>query len=96
MKSSPKLINSLFLLVMLGLALLLWAQDSNTGGRASRWRDYQMVAHTTKAVDYKQGSNSKVDLRGTSLMPDANGEAEVKATAAFGNRGQDRSFAARE
>jgi len=39
---------------------------------------YQPVAHTTKAVDYKQGSSSKVELRGTSVMPDVKGEAEIK------------------
>jgi len=38
----------------------------------------KLIAHTTKAVDYKQGSESHVDMKGTSMMPDATGEAEVK------------------
>ncbi len=54
------------------LTLPLLAQNSDDA------HDYKMVAHTTKAVDYKQGSTSKVELRGTALMPDANGEAEIK------------------
>ena len=39
---------------------------------------YEPVAHMTKAVDYKQGSSSKIELRGTSLMPEVKGEAEIK------------------
>ncbi len=77
MKSSRKLEHSLSVLWLLALPLLLFGQNSTI--KESRWHDYQMVAHTTKAVDYKQGSTSKVDLRGTSLMPEANGEAEIKA-----------------
>src|SRR5215813_14629485 len=46
--------------------------------RDHRWHSYDPVAHSTTAVDYKQGSTSKVELRGTSLMPDLKGEAEVK------------------
>src|SRR5205085_12305074 len=38
----------------------------------------QLVPHTTKAVDYKQGSSSKLELKGTSLMPEVSGDAEVK------------------
>jgi outer membrane protein OmpA-like peptidoglycan-associated protein len=47
-------------------------------GYDRRSHAYQPVAHMTTAVDYKQGSSSKVELRGTSLMPDLKGEAEVK------------------
>ena len=46
--------------------------------RDRHWHSYDPVAHSTTAVDYKQGSSSKVELRGTSLMPDLKGEAEVK------------------
>jgi hypothetical protein len=45
---------------------------------ALSWQHRDLVAHATKAVDYKQGSTSKIDLRGTSLMPEATGQAEVK------------------
>jgi outer membrane protein OmpA-like peptidoglycan-associated protein len=48
----------------------------NTNER--HWHSYPPVAHSTPSVDYKQGSASKVELRGTSLMPDLKGEAEVK------------------
>src|SRR6185369_11238653 len=76
MKSSRNLAHSLSVFWLLALPLLLWGEDTTV--KESHWHDYQMVAHTTKAVDYKQGSTSKVDLRGTSLMPDATGEAEIK------------------
>lgn len=69
-----------FFLSALLLALPLFAQSSNSADAEKDWsaQNYQMVAHTTRAVDYKQGSTSKVELRGTTLMPDASGEAEVK------------------
>src|SRR5437763_13250775 len=38
----------------------------------------KLIAHTTKAIDYRQGSESHVDMKGTSIMADATGEAEVK------------------
>ena len=40
----------------------------------------RVVSHTIQAVDYRQGNGStKVDFRGTSLMPNASGEAKVKS-----------------
>ena len=66
-------------IVCLATSLALSApilNGQNTNGR--HWHSYQPVAHSTASVDYKQGSTSKVELRGTSLMPDLKGEAEVK------------------
>ena len=59
--------------------LSLSAQQTSTEREHKRpsYR-YEPVAHTTKAVDYKQGSSSKIELRGTSLMPEVKGEAEIK------------------
>lgn len=39
-----------------------------------------VVSRTTKAVDYRhRGGSTKVDLRGTELMPQASGEAKVES-----------------
>src|SRR5205807_9038074 len=39
-----------------------------------------VVTRTTKAVDYRRrGGSTKVDLRGTELMPQAAGEARVES-----------------
>src|SRR5258708_26498455 len=39
-----------------------------------------VVSRSTKAVDYRhRGGSTKVDLRGTDLMPGANGEARVES-----------------
>jgi outer membrane protein OmpA-like peptidoglycan-associated protein len=41
-----------------------------------------VVSRTTKAVDYRhRGGSTKVDLRGTELMPQATGEAKVESKA---------------
>ncbi|PYY00296.1 MAG: hypothetical protein DMG63_06475, partial [Acidobacteria bacterium] len=37
------------------------------------------VAHQMKAINYRNASSSKVDMQGTSLMPSANGDAQVKS-----------------
>ncbi len=36
------------------------------------------MAESTKAIDYREGSKSDVELKGTSLMPEAGGKAEVQ------------------
>ena len=39
-----------------------------------------VVSRTTKAVDYRhRGGSTKLDLRGTELMPQASGEARVES-----------------
>jgi hypothetical protein len=69
-------------IAFLGLSLALVGSrlSAQTSGTQEQERSYAYypVAHTTKAVDYKQGSSSKVELRGTTLMPDVKGEAEIK------------------
>jgi len=66
--------------VCLALALPVYAQEglSSASRHEERLHEFQPVPHTTKAVDYKQGTSSKVKLKGTSLMPDLEGDAEVK------------------
>src|SRR5437868_5244536 len=56
---------ALFVALSLGLAMPAWSWQKD-------------VIATTNAVDYKQGSTGKIELRGTSLMPEVRGEAEVK------------------
>ncbi len=36
------------------------------------------MVESTKAIDYREGSKSEVDLKGTNLMPEASGKAEVQ------------------
>ena len=80
MKSFSKMANSIVLTLALALSLPLMAWQQKEG---KQWRSHEFkpVAHTTKAVDYKQGTTSKVDLKGTSSMPDVSGEAEVKPSS---------------
>jgi len=61
------------------MALPVAAQQlSSATEHEERLREYQPVAHSTQAVNYKQGSTSKVELKGTTLMPQLTGDAEVK------------------
>ena len=78
MKLFLKTANSILLTVALTLPVIAWQQKE---GRQWRSHEFKPVAHTTTAVDYKQGTTSKVELRSTSLMPDAKGEAEVKPSS---------------
>jgi hypothetical protein len=48
----------------------------------------KVVSRTTKAVDYRhRGGSTKVDLRGTELMPQAKGEAKVESRSKAGRGG---------
>lgn len=57
-----------------------WAQYNNTPDPNNPDQNSvsNAVMHSTKAVDYRQGSKSEIDLMGTSLMPDVSGKAEVQ------------------
>jgi outer membrane protein OmpA-like peptidoglycan-associated protein len=39
----------------------------------------QLVARSTKAIDYRQGSKSEISFQGTELMPQATGKADVES-----------------
>src|SRR5215813_6625609 len=78
MKSFSRVVNSVILTLALALPVLAWQQKE---GKQWRSHEFKPVAHTTQAVDYKQGTTSKVDLKGTSSAPDASGEAEVKPSS---------------
>jgi hypothetical protein len=69
-----------------GLAGTLPNQDQNQGQRTVEPTDKTPVfrvnveSRSTKAVDYRhRGGSTKVDLRGTDLMPRAGGEARVES-----------------
>jgi len=80
MKSFSRIANSIVFTLALALPLPVMAWQQKEG---KQWRSHEFkpVAHTTKAVDYKQGTTSRVDLKGTSSMPDVSGEAEVKPSS---------------
>jgi outer membrane protein OmpA-like peptidoglycan-associated protein len=79
MKSSNwNLANILF--VSLCLTATGWSQQE--GGEAqsvpsSIQADERPLTHSTKAIDYRQGSKSEIEFKGTSLMPEATGKADV-------------------
>jgi outer membrane protein OmpA-like peptidoglycan-associated protein len=61
------------------LAVFSWSQgNSNADQSSSNGRPVQLVARSTKAVDYRQGSKSEIPLTGTELNPEATGRAEVE------------------
>src|SRR5216684_2790720 len=69
-----------------GLARTLPDQDQTQGQRTVEPMDktpvfrVNVVSRSTKAVDYRhRGGSTKVDLRGTELMPGASGEARVES-----------------
>jgi outer membrane protein OmpA-like peptidoglycan-associated protein len=49
-------------------------QNSQTSAQAN---PLKMVARSVKAIDYRQGSKSEINFKGTDLMPQATGKAEV-------------------
>jgi outer membrane protein OmpA-like peptidoglycan-associated protein len=73
-----------FLLPILICAGLCFAQqnqnnDSTDNTDNSGKSPVQRIARTTKAVDYRQGSKSEIDLVGTDRMPQASGKAHIDA-----------------
>ena len=69
-----------------GLARMLPNQDQNQAQPTVEPMDktpvfrVNVVSRSTKAVDYRhRGGSTKVDLRGTELMPSATGEARVES-----------------
>src|SRR5579884_2375944 len=47
------------------------SESSSSGG----------ITHSTKAIDYRQGSKSEIEFKGTSLMPEATGKADISTKA---------------
>lgn len=59
----------------LGMTFTAVAQTANTTPAAKP----ASVSHQMKAINYRNSSTSKVDMQGTQLMPEANGEAKVQS-----------------
>jgi outer membrane protein OmpA-like peptidoglycan-associated protein len=63
----------LFVLVLSGGAIL--AQDEPTSASGSSGMN--IVPQTTRAVNYRRGESTSVDMKGTDLMPELTGKAKV-------------------
>jgi outer membrane protein OmpA-like peptidoglycan-associated protein len=70
----------LAVLVCLGAGTIAQAQTANPLNQTPPTYGVNVVSRTTRAVQYEHSSGStKVDFKGTSLMPRASGEADVES-----------------
>jgi outer membrane protein OmpA-like peptidoglycan-associated protein len=70
----------LAVLVCLGAGTIAQAQTANSRNQMPPVYGTNVVSRTTRAVQYEHRSGStKVDFKGTNLMPRASGEAEVES-----------------
>ncbi len=80
MKSTRKRFIGLWLFVVLGATASSWAQtgaESGSEGSAG-------ITKSTQALAYQVGGGStKIDFKGTELMPQARGEAKIEAKKGF-------------
>ena len=60
------------------LPALSWQSGGVTGDQASGYH-MKVVSRSTQAVDYRRRGSTRVDFKGTDLMPSANGEAKVES-----------------
>jgi outer membrane protein OmpA-like peptidoglycan-associated protein len=66
---------------MVALALAatpLFCQDVLTGDATTGYH-VRVISRSTQAVDYRRTSSTKLDIRGTDLMPEIKGEAKVES-----------------
>jgi outer membrane protein OmpA-like peptidoglycan-associated protein len=69
----------LIALTVLFSALLALAQTDSQQVSSTKLRGIAVVTRTTHAVNYRhRGKSTKVDFKGTSLLPESGGNAEVK------------------
>jgi outer membrane protein OmpA-like peptidoglycan-associated protein len=69
------------------LAVLAWvvpsfSQQTAVTGTSETGYHVKVVSRSTEAVDYHHKGSLKVDIRGTDLMPEAKGKADVEGKAA--------------
>jgi outer membrane protein OmpA-like peptidoglycan-associated protein len=72
---------SIAVLISLGacnLPTLAW-QNSGVSGDQESGFHMRVVTRSTQAIDYRRKGHTKVDLKGTDLMPAATGEAKVES-----------------
>src|ERR1700722_16850508 len=60
------------------LPALAWQNPAVQGNQDSGFQ-MRVVTRSTQAVDYRRKGNTKVDLKGTDLMPSATGEAKIES-----------------
>jgi outer membrane protein OmpA-like peptidoglycan-associated protein len=60
------------------LPALAWQNPAVQGNQASGFQ-MRVVTRSTQAVDYRRKGNTKVDLKGTDLMPSATGAAKIES-----------------
>jgi outer membrane protein OmpA-like peptidoglycan-associated protein len=58
--------------------MMAW-QNSNVSGDQESGFKMRVVTRSTQAVDYRRKGNTRVDLKGTDLMPSATGEAKIES-----------------
>jgi outer membrane protein OmpA-like peptidoglycan-associated protein len=63
----------LFVFVLAGGAILAQNEPTSASGNSGM----NMVAQTTRAVNYRRGESTNVDMKGTNLMPELTGKAKV-------------------
>jgi outer membrane protein OmpA-like peptidoglycan-associated protein len=66
---------SFLLLFVFVLSGVLLAQDESTPATGNS--GINMVAQTTRAVNYRRGESTSLDIKGTNLMPELTGKAKV-------------------
>src|SRR5947209_2210006 len=83
MRHSESSMKPLFYFALaLGMSSAASAQTSSSAAnwaKAAVTATVSSVSHQMKAINYRNASSSKVDMRGTSLMPTAYGEAKVQS-----------------
>jgi outer membrane protein OmpA-like peptidoglycan-associated protein len=73
--------HSIAVLICLGacsLPMLAW-QNSGVSGDQDSGFHMRVVTRSTQAIDYRRKGNTRVNLKGTDLMPAATGEAKVES-----------------
>lgn len=78
MNKQKVLLFTAIFLVTFSLPALSWQNDDDSSRQKSS--DQSMNAtgmRAVKSVDYRHGSSTKVDLKGTDLLPEASGDAEI-------------------
>jgi len=76
----PKKISFLSLFVFASLGAVAWQTSPVTGNESTGFH-MRVVSRSTQAVDYHHKGSTKVDLRGTDLMPEIKGEVKVEGKA---------------
>ncbi|HZR56144.1 MAG TPA: OmpA family protein [Terriglobales bacterium] len=76
--------HSIAVLLSLGacsLPTLAWqdTHDTNVSGNQESGYHMRVVTRSTQAVDYRRKGSTRVDLKGTDLMPSATGEAKIES-----------------